>query len=431
MNKKILFLGAGMVVKPGVRYIEEKTNYNYIIASRTKSKIDKLLEGKKRGEGVEVKAEEIDKIDKLIKNADLVISFLPYVYHIEVAKLCLKHKKPLITTSYVKEDMAKLNEHAKKEGVIFLNEIGLDPGIDHLTATKLIDEIHERKGKIKEFYSYCGALPSPEHADNPFKYKFSWSPEGVVRAGNNPGRYLKNKKIIEIPANKLFEHYWEEKIENIGKLEIYPNRDSLIYKNKYHIPEIETLIRGTFRYPGWCKTMNFFSKKSFTCEQEKIPKNIKTWKQLLLYKLNLKEEEIERNIESEIYEKIKWLGLLEERPLPEPEGTVFQNFVKLLEEKLKYEEGEKDMVVLKTKIVAEIDGKMEIKKILLIDYGEIGKETAVARTVSLPAVISAKLILEGKITLKGVWIPNHKEIYEPVLKELEEEGIKIHYALEN
>ena len=420
MAKKVLVLGAGMVTKPMIRYFAEKTDYSVIVASRTRKHIDELISGYDRIKGITWEAHNVEGLRDLVKEADIVLSFLPYIYHMEVARLCVEYSKPLVTTSYVKEEMAALDEEAKKKGILLLNETGLDPGIDHMTAQMVIDTAHEKGARVTEFYSYCGALPAPQYANNPLHYKFSWSPEGVLRAGNNSAKYLKEGKIVEVPSNELFSHRWSEYVEGVGELEVYPNRNSLVYIEKYGISEVHTIIRGTFRYPGWCETQIYLKKLHLTEEGIKVPSGVRTWKELMDVKL----KEVNEEIPSHIIDKLRWLGLFEDRKLPCVECTIFENFVTLLKEKLSYREGEKDLIILKHRIVIEEKGKRKVHTVKLVSEGVIGKETAVAKTVSLPAAIAADLILKGEITLSGVWIPTHPDIYTKVLRELENEGIK-------
>ncbi len=426
MGKRVLVLGAGMVTKPMIRYFAEKTDYSVIVASRTKKHIDELISGYDNIRGITWEAHDIEKLRDLIKEADVVLSLLPYIYHIEVAKLCVEYAKPLVTTSYVKDEMASLDKKAREKGVLLLNEIGLDPGIDHMTAQSVIDGVHSSGGHITEFYSYCGALPAPEYADNPLKYKFSWSPEGVLRAGNNSARYLKDGKVVEVSNNELFSHRWNEYVDGVGELEVYPNRDSLVYLDKYGIKDVKTIIRGTFRYPGWCETQIYLKKLHLTEEGIRVPEGIRTWKELI----NIKLKEVNEDIPEHIIDKLEWLGLFEDKKIPCTDCTIFENFVTLLKEKLSYRDGEKDLIILKHRIVIDNDGQRRVHVVKLVSEGIIGGETAIAKTVSLPATIAADLILQGKINLVGVWIPTHPEVYTKVLKELENEGIKPEYEEE-
>jgi saccharopine dehydrogenase-like NADP-dependent oxidoreductase len=231
--KKVLILGAGMVVRPMARYLLDKGIF-VTIASRTKSKADAILENHHNSNAVGWTVDKEDELDKMIEEHDLVVSLLPYTYHVMVAKKAIKHKKNMVTTSYVKPEMQALDEEAKKAGIIILNELGLDPGIDHMSAMRIIHNVHDKGGKIEEFYSLCGALPAPEVAEqNPFRYKFSWSPKGVIMAGNNDGRYLKKGQETYVPTEKLFKDTFKIQFPKVGELEVYPNRNSLPYIDLY------------------------------------------------------------------------------------------------------------------------------------------------------------------------------------------------------
>ena len=234
--KKVLILGAGLVVKPMVEFLLEN-NFGVTVATTTKEKADRMIKGHPNGSSLRWSTDETDTLEKLVNEHDITVSFLPYRYHALVAKTCIKCKKPLVTTSYVQPEMQALDEAAKKAGVLFLNEVGLDPGIDHMTAMKIIDYMHDNNGKVEEFYSLCGALPAPEAADNPLKYKFSWSPKGVVLASRNSAVYLKKGKKVAVEPENLFKDRFSYDFPGVGDLEVYPNRDSISYTDIYGIPE--------------------------------------------------------------------------------------------------------------------------------------------------------------------------------------------------
>ena len=250
--KTVLVLGAGLVTRPLVRYLLDQPDFKVIVASRTVSKAEKLIDGHPRGEAKTLLVQDEDHLKDLISGADLVISLVPWTYHPVVAKHCLELEKHLITTSYVKEAMQALDQQVKDKNLLFLNEIGLDPGIDHMSAMKIIHGVEERGGRIVSFFSYCGGLPAPEANTHPFGYKFSWSPRGVVLAGKNTGRYLKDGQGIDVPSQDLFAHTWTLEIENIGQLVAYPNRDSIPYIKTYGLKDAKSMFRGTLRNPGWC-----------------------------------------------------------------------------------------------------------------------------------------------------------------------------------
>ena len=430
--KTVLILGAGMVVKPMADYLMEK-NIKITIASRTVSKAEKIINGNKNGEAIKWEVEESDRLDFLVASHDLTVSLLPYTFHVSVAKLCIKHKKNMLTTSYVSEEMKALDQEAKDAGIIILNELGLDPGIDHMTAQKIIDEQHSQNNKIKAFYSICGALPAPEAANNPLKYRFSWSPKGVVMASNNGAKFLKDGKVEELNTIDLFKNPIKETFPEVGNLEIYPNRDSTQYVNLYNIPEAVTMYRGTFRYPNWCDALDLFKALGLT-SYDKIDAtglsfleftakvsglNVAGIKEQIVAKLAVEENSIG-------LESLEWLGLLSTEKLPyQGEVSGFDVISDLMIEKMMLGDNERDMVVMQhTFEIEKENGSRQVIKSRLLAYGN-QNNTAIAETVSIPAAIGVNLILEGKITLKGVHIPVNAGIYEPVLEELAVFGIKM------
>ncbi len=423
--KKVLILGAGMVSKPLVNYLLNN-NFELTIASRTKSKADKLINSHKNGKSVAWTIDNLETLEKLISSHDLTVSLLPYTHHVTVAQLCIKHKKNMVTTSYVSEEMQLLDSKAKSAGVIILNEMGVDPGFDHMTAMRIIDKVHQDGGKIKEFYSLCGALAAPEENDNPFNYKFTWSPKGVIMAGNNEAKYLRKGEIIEIPTENLFKNPLEIDFPEIGKMEVYPNRDSLSYINVYKLADVETMFRGTFRYPNWCASMDAIKALGMVSyEKEDFGK--KTYDDVIAEKLNVypkyvKEKAAEKlglDLFSPAMEALEWLGLFEDTPVAIKEGSTFDLTADLMMKKMMLKEGGRDMVImLHSFLVEKADGSKEVIKSRLLDFAT-KEDTSIARTVALPAAIAVKMILDGKIKDTGVHIPVSESIYEPVLIELE------------
>jgi len=405
---------------------------NVVVASRTLSKAENLIEGHSNGKALQWTIDEKDTLHKLVEDADCVVSLLPYTYHVEVAEVCLKYKTNMITTSYVSDEMQNLHNKANDKGILLLNEIGLDPGIDHMSAQKTIDYIHNQDGYIIAFHSYCGSLPAPDYNDNPFKYKVGWSPKGVALAGRNEGRYLKDGEEVVIPSENLFRHYFRMDIENIGKMEIYPNRDSVQYLRKYNIEEANEIFRGTIRYPGWCVLWLTISKLGLLDTKESVLSHL-TYTEFTKSLTNSNEDDTKKavidylgyNPPKEVLEKMDWLGLFSKEKISLEKGGNIDVLVHLMIDKLSYKNGEKDIVILQDEVVAEIDNKKEIFISKLVDYGTVGEDTAIARTVSLPAACAVHLILEGEIEEKGVYIPTAPDIYEPVLDELENVGIKL------
>jgi saccharopine dehydrogenase (NADP+, L-glutamate forming) len=431
---RILVLGAGLVARPLVQYLLDQPDFQVTVASRTVEKARALIGDRPNGRALAFDIErEPERLDDLVAQADLAVSMLPYIHHLQVAHACLRHRRHLVTTSYVKDEMRALDSAARQAGVLFLNEIGLDPGIDHMSAMRIIDRVHADGGRVVSFRSYCGGLPAPEANTNPFGYKFSWSPRGVLLAGRNDARYLEDGQVVEIPNRRLFATRHTVPVEGVGDLEAYPNRDSLPYIQLYGIPEARTMYRGTLRYPGWCETWQKFVELGLLDLTEREDLAGMTYRQLLAHLIGRPEtSDLRRDlavhlnipVDSPILDRFEWLGLFRDDPLP-PERTILDVLAVRMQEKLQYAPGERDMVVLLHDFVAEYPDRRERIRSWLVDFGIPHGDTAMARTVGLPAAIATRLILQGVIRLTGVHIPVLPEIYRPVLAELEERGIGV------
>ena len=430
--KKILILGAGMVSRPIVRYLLEQKDFFVCQASRTVEKAESIINGHSNGKSVSLNISDDEKLENLIKDTDLVVSLLPYTYHVKVANLCIKHKKHLVTTSYVSDEMEKLDSKAKKVGIILLNECGLDPGIDHMSAMRIIHNVKKKNGKIICFRSTTGALPSYESNNNPFGYKFSWSPRGVLLASRNPAKWLENGEIIDIPGEKLFENYNLQDVKGVGTFENYPNRNSVPYKDIYELKDAKTVYRGTFRNPGWCETLKAISRMGWLNEEPINARKIKTYADLTRNLIGAGENDDLEIKTSEILgfkkysavvKRLKWLGLFSDKKLPNDKDCPldYLNFLTL--EKMPLKKHEQDMVVMHHEFIIEYPNKKECITSTLFEKGNPDGDSAVSKTVALPAAIAVKMILRGIIDLKGVYIPVIPELYNPILDELEKMGV--------
>jgi saccharopine dehydrogenase (NADP+, L-glutamate forming)/spermidine synthase len=402
------------------------------VASRTKSKAEYLIEGCESAEAVafNIKTDD-DLLDKLISETDLACSLLPYTFHVKAAKVAIKHRKHFCTTSYISEEMKALDSEAKDAGIVLLNECGVDPGIDHMSAMKIIDHVHDNDGQIVSFTSFTGGLPAPEANTNPFGYKLSWSPRGVLLAGRNDAHYLKDGKEVKIPGPELFTNYWIMEVPDMGKFEGYPNRDSMSFIDIYGIPETKTMLRGTFRNLGWCDTLKKIvdiglldlTEKSFDDSSYADMLRGMTSKETT----NLKEavaESVGLKVDDPIISRLEWLGLFSDEKIPSNTTTNLDALCNLFEEKLQYSSGERDMIVMQHEFIAEYSSKKEKIISTLVDFGIPNSDSSMSRTVALPVAIASRMILEGEITLTGVHRPIIPEIYNPILKELEELDIK-------
>jgi saccharopine dehydrogenase-like NADP-dependent oxidoreductase len=372
-------------------------------------------------------------LEKLVDDYDITVSLLPYKYHSDVAKACLKHGKSLVTTSYIQPGMKDLDESAKHAGLLFLNEIGLDPGIDHMTAMRVIDHVHNRGGKVEEFYSLCGALPAPESADNPLKYKFSWSPKGVVLASRNSAHYLKNGKHVYIEPADLFKDRFSYSFPGVGDLDVYPNRDSVSYIDIYGISETKTMYRGTFRYKGWCDALD--AMKSLNMLDDSIKNyHMMSYAGFLAERSGLNIIDLKKNLAKQLrvsansvaIQALDYLGFFSDEKLQYNETSPFEITSDRMIKKMLLSVNERDMVVLQHIFLASYpDGNKEVIKSSMLDFGSPSTNTSIARTVALPAAIAVRMILEKKIEAKGVCRPVVPQIYNPVLNELKTLGIEM------
>ncbi len=430
----ILILGAGFVSRPGVKYLLESSNLNISVADIFPERAEELVEGYKNGKALALDINNTEKLNSMIKENDIIVSLLPWTLHLKVADLCIKNNKHMATTSYVSDGMKALDPVVREKGLLFINETGVDPGIDHMSAKKIIDEVEQEGGKVLEFYSYTGGLPAPDDNDNPFGYKFSWSPKGVLLASRNSAKFLENGEVVNIPGEELFLNFKEESVEGLGNFEVYPNRDSIIYKEIYGLDDAVTLIRGTYRYPGWCRTlklmidMGLFSD-SPTKGISRVPYSEAMSKlDGIAGKGDLKMEisgKYNISLDSEELKRLEWLGLFGEE-LTSEHDNFLDILSDLLKKKLFYKDGEKDMILMKhTFIILNKDGSKDMITSTLIDYGIPGGDSSMSRTVSLPLAISVKMMAEGKFNLTGVQIPVVRELYLPLLAELENLGIKL------
>lgn len=446
-GKKILLLGSGFVAQPAADYLLRRPENQVTVASFNLWKAERFASEL----GREVKAMSLDisnseALDKAISEHDLIISLVPYVHHANVIKSAIKFKRNVVTTSYVSPAMRALDEEAKKAGITVLNEIGLDPGIDHLYAVKMINNVHREGGKIMEFISYCCGLPAPECSDNPLGYKFSWSSRGVLLALLNSAKLYSKGKLIEIEGQELMNYAQPYFISPAFAFVAYPNRDSTPFREFYEIPEAQTIVRGTIRYqgfPAFIKTLVDMGFLSETPQAYLKPDSTLPWKEVTTRVLGADNSteaclisEIKRRTtfssdqdEKRILAGLRWIGIFGDDHAV-PRGNILDTLCARLETMMQYEKNERDMVVLQHKFgIQWKDGRTETRTSTLIEYGapyQTGTgPSAMAKLVGVPCGIAVQLILDGKITKKGVLAPYSLDIVEPLLAEVEKEGISM------
>lgn len=433
---KILIIGAGRSTVSLIDYVlKNSTIYDWKI---TVADVDIKLAQEKvanhpNGKAISFDIKNEEKRRLVIIDHDFVISMLPAFMHADVARDCVEFGKHMATASYVSAEMKALDSEANKKNIILLNECGLDPGIDHASAMKVIDEIKDQGGEILSFKSYCGGLVAPESNDNPWGYKFSWNPRNVILAGQGTAQYLHDAEIKFIPYNRLFTQNDVIEVDGYGKFDAYANRDSISYIDVYGLKSIKTMVRGTLRQYGYCKAWNVFVKLGLTDDSSRITHSNKlTYSSLIASFLPPGNGNTKERLKSfmgsgwdpEIEKQLDYLELFSDKKIEMEEGTPAQLLQALLEEKWKLKANDKDMIVMQHQFEYAIPGKI-IQK-LNSSLGVVGKDenhTAMALTVGLPLAITVKNFLIGKFDLSGVQIPTKKEIYLPLLKELDENKI--------
>lgn len=433
--KEIVVIGAGRSVQSLIEYLSKcSTENNWQI---TIGDINLALAEEKAAIDPKIKAihfdiQQITKAVEQLSRADLVISMLPAHMHLPVAQICIAHKINMLTASYISPDIVKLDQDAKAAGIIILMETGLDPGIDHMSAMKLLDEIREKGGKVNLFKSYTGGLVAPESDNNPWHYKVSWNPRNVVLAGLGGVKFRRNDRYKFIPYHNLFKRTEEITVAGIGKFEGYPNRDSLKYESIYGLEGVPTLIRGTLRRPPFCEGWNVLVQLGFTDDKIQIEDFSElTYREFTNAFLKYAENDsVEGKLRKsvpmtdEVFEMLEWLGLFSSEKIGLKEASPAQILQKMIESKWKLQPHDKDMIVMQHQIGYSLDGQDHLHTSSLVVKGDDSKNTSMAKTVGLPLGIAAKMILEGEIDLKGVQIPVSKALYNPILKELEDYGIQ-------
>ena len=436
--RKILIVGAGKSSPYLIKYLLDKSQEEELLIHITDLDTNHLKKYQKyencKVSPINISSEK--EREEFISESNLVISMLPARFHIILAKSCLKLKRNLLTASYVSEEMKTLTNDIKNSELLFLNEMGLDPGIDHMSAKKIIDELLANGAKINSFKSYTGGLIAPESDNNKWNYKFTWNPRNVVLAGQGiPAKYIENNKYKYIPYNRLFKNTEKIKIEKYGQFEVYPNRDSLKYREMYSLNNIKTMIRGTIRKVGFSESWNMFVKLGLTNDSFKISNSenmcFKEYVNCFLPyddKLSI-EEKLQRVLSiskgDENWEKIKEIDILSSnKKIPLKNASPAQILEYILKDAWKLEKKDKDMIVMYHEFGYETSlGENEKIISTMVCKGKDDTYTAMAKTVGLPLAISSILLLNNKINLTGIHTPIDKEIYNPVLKELEANGI--------
>ncbi|KAJ5280919.1 Saccharopine dehydrogenase [Penicillium angulare] len=439
-GSKVLLLGSGFVTKPTVDILD-KAGVEVIVACRTLDSAQKLAAGFKHTKAISLDVSNDAELDKAMQGVSVVVSLIPYTFHATVIKSAIRTKTNVVTTSYVSPAMEELDAEAKAAGITVMNEIGLDPGIDHLYAVKAIAEAHAAGSKVTGFVSFCGGLPAPEASGNPLGYKFSWSSRGVLLALRNAARIYQDGKLVDIAGPDLMAtakpYYILPGFAFVG----YPNRDSTSFRERYDIPEAQTVIRGTLRFQGFPEFIKVLVDTGFLKDEASpVFESSIPWKEAtrqLLGAASSSEKDLAAAVESKtsfpnteerdrIISGFRWIGLFSDEATT-PRGNALDTLCAVLEKKMQYEEGERDMVMLQHKFnIEHKDGSKETRTSTLCEYGNPAGYSAMAKLVGVPCGVAVKQVLNGTISKTGILAPMTMDICGPLIKELKEEfGIEL------
>lgn len=436
--KQILVIGAGKSTGVLIDYLlreGETLDWKVTVADRDPELARERVAGHARGFVVELDAhDDATQLHAHVSNADLVVSMLPAHMHPPVAQACIQHKKHFVSASYVSPEIRELNQVAATAGITMLNEMGVDPGIDHMSAMSGLDALRARGATIHRFETFTGGLLAPDSDTNPWRYKFTWNPRNVVLAGQGGVKFKHNGRYKYIPYHKVFQRFEPLAIPGFGDFEGYPNRDSLKYRGHYGLWDVDTIYRGTLRRPGFCKAWDCLVQLGLTDDTYELEDlNAMTYRDFtnayLWYDRNMSTElklraYLKLDMNSAAFDKLEWLGLFEPRPIGLRRGTPARVLQQLLEEKWALAPDDRDMIAMLHKTEYELDGERYEVRSSMVTLGTDPIHTAMAKTVGLATGIGAKLILEGVITHRGVVIPSIPPVYQPLLAELEQHGIR-------
>ncbi|WP_139922445.1 saccharopine dehydrogenase C-terminal domain-containing protein [Hymenobacter sp. DG01] len=438
---RILLLGAGRSASSLLHYLlrhAPSEGWQLIVADMQPAHLVPVLAAHAAyAQAVPFDLQDETGLEGLVQGADIVISMLPAMLHGPVARACVRYARHLVTASYVSEEIRGLDEEARAAGITILMECGLDPGLDHMSAMRLLTDIRSRGGQVTSFKSYCGGLLAPEaEGSNPWKYKFTWNPRNVVLAGQSTAKYLENGRLRFIPYQQLFARTEKLRVPGVGELEGYANRDSLSYREPYGLHQVPTMLRGTLRRPEYCAAWHALVRLGLTDDAVHLgnPADL-TWAELVeaylpagMEALSLPERVaayLGLEVSGPEMQRLEWLELFSERPVGRPDATPAQLLERLLTEKWALQPSDHDMIVMQHQIGFTLNGQPHLATSSLVVLGDDITQTAMAKTVGLPVAMAVRQLARGTFGQRGVVIPTLPELYEPILEELEQDyGIR-------
>jgi len=440
--KTVAIIGAGKMTKPIADYFLDICGYRIIMADIVPEQAISIIKNRPLGKVALWSTDDPESIDSIVREADIVVSMVPKPVHIYVAKSCMRNNKSMLTTSYEIPELLDLNKEAQKKGVLILNELGEDPGLDHLGTQWILDEIREDGGKVISLHSYGCGLPAFEYNRNPLGYKFAWDPVTFFKAAQTTAAYYENGKRVEVPGDKLFEDFQLVEIADLGIFETYPNKDCYKYLKALEINEDATFYRGLLRFPGYCNKMKNFSSLGLFDSEESMSYKGKSYRSLLASLCgSSSDDKLEESVakylgikkNDDFIHTMKWLGFFEEKEIEIDKGSKLDVLLDKMLKKMSYEPYEKDMIILHIEAIAEFpSGKKENRMATMLVEGIPYGDSAMSRAVGLPISIATKLILEGEIKASGAHTPvSLPQLYKPILEELKSFGFSFKYQIQS
>jgi len=439
--KQILVLGAGQSAPYLIHYLLEQApihDWFVTVGDLDLSLAQRRVGDQPRGKAVAIDANDPTALESLVARADLVVNMLTPAFQAPIAAACVRHGSHMINASYQSEAVAQMAHDAQRKGVLLLTEMGLDPGIDHMSAMALLTRLRGEGGVVKALYSYGSGVAAPDTPSNPFQYVITWNPRNVVMAADGGAQYMRRGKIKLVPWHHVFHHTWPVEVAGVGTMEAYPNRDSLVYREAFGLHQVETMVRGTLRFPGWGETWAQIVTLGLPNEMHHIPDLAnRTYQEVVAMFLPIGAEgaTIEARVArflhisptGQIMARLRWLGLFSEERIGCKGHTAAAMMVHLLKDKLRLTEEARDLVILRHELEVTYPGLDRADEHItstMVEYGEIGGFTAMAKTVGLPAALATELVLTDKLALRGCHIPTHPAIYVPILQALGKRGVR-------
>lgn len=441
--RRILVLGAGQSSPFLIEKLLEDAegqDWHVTVADRDGARASARVDGHRRGEGLAFDVNDLGRLGTLVRDSNVVVNFLSPVFQHRVARTCVEHGVHMVSASYRDQRLRELDAEAKRRGCVIVNEAGLDPGIDHMSAMELIDRVRAGGGRILKFASYGSGVPAAGEPSNQLGYFLTWNPRNVVMAGEGGAQYLVDGLVKVVPYHEVFHRSWRFEVPGIGPMEAYPNRDSLAYQAQYGLHDAQTVIRGTLRNSGWSETWYQIVKLGLPNESLRIPRLAeRTWAELMEMFLprDLDGVHLEQRVAGylgvsptgTIIRNMRWLGLFETTPCAAPGETMADALVHLLAQRLALPPSGRDMVIIAHELVVERAGQRVRFLSTMVERGTAGGMTAMAKTVGLPAALVTRLIMEGGLEA-GILVPTHPAIYQPLLGQLAAEGIRFDESTE-